>query len=552
VTTALPDVDVVVIGGGATGAGVLRDLAMRGFTATLVERGDFASGTSGRYHGLLHSGARYVESDPISARHCIAENAVLRRIAPGTIEPTGGYFVATPDDPDDYLERFPAACDAAGIEAEPLALDELFRREPLLNRAIRAAYAVPDAALEPWELTHATLAGAREYGATAHRYRPVIGFERDADGAVTAVRTRDVRSGEAFVIGCRAVISAAGAWAGSVATLAGADLHMSPGKGSMLILNRRLTAAVVNRLAPPGDGDILVPVHTVCILGTTDITVEDPDDTRVTREEVDALLADGERLVPGLSAARVLRAYAGARPLYDASAIEADEQHDESREISRAHHVIDHGRRDGVGGLWSIVGGKLTTYRLMARDVVDAVAHSLGNDAPCRTGDEPLPETGRQRPYWLGDRLAAIEASGGGDSDLVCECEIVTHDRLAEAFAERPDSSLDDLRRTTRLGMGPCQGAFCIPRATAFLDDQAAAGRVDAEAPEANATMRAFVAERFHGTQPIAWGDQLTELWLAAGIFRGMLAAADLPGAAPDVASPIAAGATAPRSDATR
>jgi glycerol-3-phosphate dehydrogenase len=256
--------------------------------------------------------------------------------------------------------------------------------------------------------------------------------------------------------------------------------------------------------------------------------------------------------VPGLSAARVLRAYAGSRPLYDASAIEADEQHDESREISRAHHVIDHGRRDGVGGLWSIVGGKLTTYRLMARDVVDAVARSLGNDAPCRTGDEPLPEAGRQRPYWLGDRLAAIEASGGGDSDLVCECEIVTHDRLAEAFAERPDSSLDDLRRTTRLGMGPCQGAFCIPRATAFLDERAAAGRVDAEAPEANATMRDFVAERFHGTQPIAWGDQLTELWLAAGIYRGTLAAADLPRAAPDAAAPTAAGATAPRSDATR
>ena len=110
---ARAEVDVVVIGGGATGAGVLRDLAMRGLRATLVERGDFASGTSGRYHGLLHSGARYVESDPISARHCIEENAVLRRIAPGTIEPTGGYFVATPSDPDDYLERFPAACAVA-------------------------------------------------------------------------------------------------------------------------------------------------------------------------------------------------------------------------------------------------------------------------------------------------------------------------------------------------------------------------------------------------------------------------------------------------------
>lgn len=523
------EVDVVVIGGGATGAGALRDLAMRGMRATLVERGDFASGTSGRYHGLLHSGARYVESDPVSARHCIAENEVLRRIAPGAVEPTGGYFVATPDDPDDYLERFPAACAGSGIEAEPVDLDELFRAEPLLSRKIRAAYRVPDAALEPWELVDATLASAREHGASAHRYRAVIGFERDAEGAVRAVRTRNVRTDEEETIACRAVISAAGAWAGQIAALAGARLTMSPGKGSMLIFNRRFTSAVVNRLAPPGDGDILVPVHTVCILGTTDITGEDPDDAVVTDEEIAALLVDGERLVPGISGARVLRAYAGSRPLYDADELSGAPAHDESREISRAHHVIDHGAREGVGGLWSIVGGKLTTYRLMARDVVDAVAAALDNDAPCRTADEPLPEPAGHHPYWLGDRLAAVERDGGGDADLVCECELVTRDRLAEAMDRRADSSLDDLRRTTRLGMGPCQGAFCMPRAAAMLDARHAAGRLDPGAPAANVALRDFATERLRGTRPIAWGDQLTELFLTAGIFRGTLAADALP-----------------------
>ncbi|MDQ4035567.1 MAG: anaerobic glycerol-3-phosphate dehydrogenase subunit GlpA [Chloroflexota bacterium] len=513
------EVDVVVIGGGATGAGVLRDLAMRGLRSLLVERGDFASGTSGRYHGLLHSGARYVESDPISARHCVEENAVLRRIAPATIEATGGYFVATPDDPEDYLGRFPAACAAAGIEAEPVPLSDLFRAEPLLSREIRAAYRVPDASLEPWELVDANLASAREHGAEARRYTAVIGFERSADGRVTAVRVRDERSGDEFSVACGAVVSAAGAWAGKVAALAGAELSMSPGKGSMLILNRRMTSAVVNRLAPPGDGDILVPVHTVCILGTTDITVPDPDDAQVTRDEVDRLLRDGERLVPGLSGARVLRAYAGSRPLYDPADL-GEPRHDASREISRAHHVIDHGRRDGVGGMFSIVGGKLTTYRLMARDVVDVVAASLGVETPCRTADEPLPSPASGTPYWLGDRLAALEAAGGGNAELVCECELVTEQRLEHALDERGDSSLDDLRRTTRLGMGPCQGAFCMPRAAAVLD----ARRPGA----ANAPLRGFIAERFRGTRSIAWGDQLAELWLTAGIFRGVLAIGEL------------------------
>src|SRR6266550_4662424 len=91
--------DAVVIGGGATGAGVLRDLARRGLRTLLVERSDLGTGTSGRYHGLLHSGGRYVARDPDAARECIAENRILRRIGAFAIEDTGGYFVATPDDP---------------------------------------------------------------------------------------------------------------------------------------------------------------------------------------------------------------------------------------------------------------------------------------------------------------------------------------------------------------------------------------------------------------------------------------------------------------------
>lgn len=505
-----PTFDAVVIGGGATGAGVLRDLAMRGVRGLLVERGDFGSGTSGRYHGLLHSGARYVVSDPGSARDCAAENGVLRRIAPGCLELTGGYFVATSADPEEYLDGFAAACAAAGIAAERVPLGELFAAEPLLNREIRAAYHVPDAAMEPWELIDANLESAREHGAEAWRYQAVVGFARDSDGQISAVELEDRRSGERRSVGCGTVISAAGAWAGQVAALAGVELKMSPGKGSMLIMNRRVTNAVVNRLAPPGDGDILVPVHTVSILGTTDITVEDPDDARVTRDEVAALLADGDRLIPGLSGARVLRAYAGCRPLYE----ESDVSDEPSREISRAHHLIAHGPRDGVANLWSIVGGKLTTYRLMAQQTADAVCASLGVAAGCRTAMEPLPGPAAARPYWLGMRLADIEADGGGDADLVCECELVTRPMLHAALEAQPDASLDDLRRTTRLGMGPCQGAFCTPRAAAMLGDR----------DDGQRALLGFLHERFRGTRPIAWGDQLAELWLETGIYRGSLA----------------------------
>jgi len=110
-----------VIGGGATGAGVAWDAALRGFDVTLVDRADLAEGTSGRFHGLLHSGARYVVTDPVSARECAEETAILKRIASATIEPTGGLFVTTPYDDPAYADGFLAACRDGRLVVVPRA-----------------------------------------------------------------------------------------------------------------------------------------------------------------------------------------------------------------------------------------------------------------------------------------------------------------------------------------------------------------------------------------------------------------------------------------------
>src|SRR4030042_623743 len=109
------ETEILVIGGGSTGSGVLRDLVMRGFKATLVERGDLATGTTGRYHGLLHSGGRYAVKDPHAAKECIEENRILRRIMPHCIEDTGGFFTLTPHDDPSYAESYIQGCHKAGI-----------------------------------------------------------------------------------------------------------------------------------------------------------------------------------------------------------------------------------------------------------------------------------------------------------------------------------------------------------------------------------------------------------------------------------------------------
>jgi glycerol-3-phosphate dehydrogenase len=533
--------DVLVVGGGATGAGILRDLAMRGLRGLLIDKSDLGTGTSGRYHGLLHSGGRYVTRDVSAARECIHENRILRRIAAPAIEDTGGYFVQTRHDPDDYAEAFPAACAAAEVDCEPVDVRELLLLEPSLDPAIRRAFRVPDASLEPWQLIEANLADARARGSAARPYHELIGFERDGR-RLLAAQVADVRAGTVERIPVPFVVSAAGAWAGRVAAMAGAPLTMSPGKGTMLIFNQRMTDACINRLHKPGDGDIMVPVGTVAILGTTETPVEDPDDNEVLAGEVEALLGEGEKLFPDLRRRRLLRAYAGARPLYDPSEASAGSAHDGAREISRSHAVIDHGPRDGIDNFVSIVGGKLTTYRLMAEQTVDRVAAKLGLGVECRTAEEPLPWRGpANRYHWLGQRLAEHEARGGGDADLICECELVTRDGLQALLAERWPCSLDDVRRATRLGMGPCQGGFCTFRAAGMVAERAAADPEAAEAAPAalagpdggiasivDRAFADFLRERHRGTRPVAYGRQLQEWALSTAIQWGTLGVGSL------------------------
>ncbi|HET9345546.1 MAG TPA: anaerobic glycerol-3-phosphate dehydrogenase subunit GlpA [Candidatus Limnocylindrales bacterium] len=538
-------VDALVIGGGATGAGVLRDLARRGLRTLLVEKGDLGTGTSGRYHGLLHSGGRYVVTDPVAAHECIVENRIVRRIAPACVEDTGGFFVATPEDPDDYADGFAAACAAAGIPTDEVSVPSLRGREPALNPGLKRAFRVPDAVVEPWQLIEANVDDARSRGGEAWPYHRVVAMRRSG-GRILQVDVADVRSGSVRFVAPRIVVSAAGAWAGIVAGLAGANLEMSPGKGTMLIFNQRMTDTVINRLKRPGDGDIMVPVHSVAILGTTEEEVDDPDVYGIRRAEVLELLAEGEKLFPGLSRMRLLRAYAGVRPLYreepPASAPDAGAAPEDGRAISRAHVVIDHGPRDGVDNLVSIVGGKLTTYRLMAKQTADAVVRKLGLDAPCTTADDVLPNQGDGRTYWLGHRLAEHEADGGGDADLVCECELVTRRALDRFLDERWPCSLDDVRRGTRLGMGPCQGGFCTFRAAGILAERSAAGEGSVSAAALDGVLTDFLAERYHGVEPIAWGRQLQELWLTTGIYAGVLGLESLPVPAPDAMLPALRG----------
>src|ERR1700754_889605 len=136
--------DVLVIGGGATGAGVAWDAALRGYDVVLVDRADLAEGTSGRFHGLLHSGGRYVVKDRVAAEECIVENALLRELMPDCIEDTGGLFIGLPDDDPGYGDIFLEACRATSMPVEVISPRGTLRREPRVNGKVRGSLAVQD------------------------------------------------------------------------------------------------------------------------------------------------------------------------------------------------------------------------------------------------------------------------------------------------------------------------------------------------------------------------------------------------------------------------
>ena len=519
---------VVVIGGGATGIGALRDLCMRGIPAILLEQGGIAHGTSSRFHGLLHSGARYVVNDNESARECIEENMIVRRIGRQCVEETEGFFALTPQDDPAYVEKFVAGCREAGIDAQEIEVAEALRLEPNLSPEVRRVFRVPDSCVDGFRLVLHNAMSARRHGGRMLTYHEATAITL-RNGRVCGVTAVDRHTGATVEIACQCVINAAGSWAGRIAGMAGLDVALSPDRGTLVVFNHRFTSRVINRLHPSGDGDIFVPHGSITILGTTSASTDRPDDTTPTTEEVLRLLDIGEPLFPQVRQYRILRAFAGTRPLYTPGGAAG-------RKASRNFHIVDHAD-EGLEGMVSIFGGKLTTYRLMAERVVDRVCAKLGHSAVCRTATEALvpdadeatlKRAARFFPMQglnlmadrLGDDLPAVLelAEQQAGNPLICECEMVSLAEIEYVARQPATFSLTDIRLRTRLGMGTCQGAFCSLRTVGALAEHG----VQLELTPTD-NVRRFLQERWGGLRFALWGMQAREMELSRAIYATTL-----------------------------
>jgi len=523
--------DVIIIGGGITGAGTQRDCAMRGLRTLLVERSDIATGATGRNHGLLHSGARYAVNDAESARECIEENMILRRIAAHCIDETDGLFITLPEDDLGYQQTFVEACQSAGINAEIIDPELARRLEPSVNPELIGAVKVPDGSVDPFRLCAANMLDAKLHGGQVRLYTEVTGFIREGD-TVKGIHTRSRQTGEEADYYAPVIVNACGIWGHQIAEMAGVHVGMYPAKGALLIFAHRVNNVVINRCRKPSNADILVPGDTVCIIGTTStrIPFEECNNVAVTPDEVTLLITEGAKLAPSLSSTRILRAYAGVRPLVSA------DNDPTGRNISRGIVCLDHEERDGLKGFVTITGGKLMTYRLMAEMATDTVCRKLGVDKSCETATTPLPGS-EERSYeavaqkiWeapstaqkaaaarMGTSALRIRGNNPYDDALICECEEVSVGEINSAIDRLEVSTLTDLRRRTRIGMGTCQGEFCACRAASLLAK--AHGCVEKE----RADLANFLNERWKGNFPIGWGDTLREAEYTQWVYKHVL-----------------------------
>ena len=445
--------DLLVIGGGINGCGIARDAVLRGLDTVLVERRDIASGTSADSTKLIHGGLRYLEYYEFGlVSESLRERERLLHLAPHLVRPmrftipiyTGGPYPRWKIGAGLALYELMTGLRTRLPRAEMHSTADLKSMVPAIALdGLTGGFSYSDAQVPyPERLCLENALDAESLGAKILTRHEATGFIVD-DRRVAGVVVTDTETGDRREIRARTTINAAGPWVDLVlALIAGRIAGKMGGTRGMHLLMPRRPGGPREALYTPAHSDgrpfFVVPWRDWYWVGTTDIPHSDPDTAVPTVSERDYLLGELDWLLPDLryTADDVIYAQSGVRPL---------PEHDRAKPgaITRRHMVFDHAATDGIEGLFSIIGGKLTTYRQLAEEAVDAVFHSRGIDAPpMGTRDRVLPGAG---PF-LGARRVSPELSAHLASLYGSRAEgVVALAECSPALAEKLDPALPDI-----------------------------------------------------------------------------------------------------------
>jgi len=538
--------DLIVIGGGVNGTGIARDAAMRGIKTLMLEKKDVACGASGASSGMIHGGIRYLRYDRQVSQLASIDSGYIQRIVPHLlyripfIIPLVAKDVAHPSVLERYLaygaEVYFGVYDLyqpykRGKPSVRLTAEEVYRLEPALRRSLTGGMSMDEWGIDAPRLCTLNAQSAQQHGATVLTYTQVQGFVRGPEREIAGVHAFDERTRQSTTYRGKLVINVAGAWAPKVAAMANVSVRIRPGKGVHLSLDRRFSNYGIIANAVDGRQIFIIPHEDTSVIGTTDTDYYgDPDDLRVSQDDVEYLLEGIESVIPSVRQARILRAWAGLRTtLYEYGKLPDD--------LSREHAIYDH-QADGAKNLLTLIGGKLASYRAQSQELTDLVSRRLGNSNDCRTHLEPLPggesfpnTADLARDFGLPEPVVGRMAYRHGANAVkicelaqqhpelrasLCPCEQTCYAEAVYCLREENVAHLTDLRRRCRLGMGPCQGTQCAGPAAALL------ARERGLSPgQAHRELLRFLDSRFQVKRPVMGAESLAQEELNRAIYLG-------------------------------
>ncbi len=493
--------DLIIIGGGINGCGIARDAALRGLKTLLVEKNDFAAGTSGANSQMIHGGARYLLSDLHTTQTSCLDSGYIQRIASHLVFRIPFIFPVFCEAGDslfakklelELLETFFKAYDRYvpfknGKPHTRLSKEEALQIEPGLNKNVIGAVTFDEWGLDSTRLTFLNALSAAEQGAEIKNHTEVLEILKE-ENQVKGVKLRNTFTGAISEARAKIVLNAAGPWASKIAKMAGVELRLRPAKGIHLSFDRQFVNSAILAKAMDGRSIFLMPHRNETILGTTDDDYfGDPDHLEILPDEIEYLLEGIEKVFPAIRQARITRAWAGIRPtLYERNKYEDD--------LTREHEVFDHEVRDGVKGFFSIAGGKLASFRLMSEETTNQICKKLGNTSACRTHQLPLPGSEqtvnvqelaqkfnvplyavRSLAWRHGSRVKEIlelMASNIDHKNIICDCEPVLDAEIRYVIRNQWARTLDDVKRRTRFSLGPCEGGRCLMMGAQILGQE--------------------------------------------------------------------------------
>jgi len=358
--------DIVVIGGGATGTSIFRDLAMRGLRTALIEKKRISEGTTQHSHQNLVGGMRYVIKDPKVARDCAEENRILSKIAPGIIGETGGYFVGFNCD---YVDRALKESRRLGISIQEIDVSDVLKEIPSLNEGIEVACLTADRNINASEFCRLNCRSAIQHDGVLLENTEIHGIDK---GERFEITTDDHRIRSDWIV------NATGPWTNSIAGLLNAEIPLIYSQGT-IVVQETLSPRSIQFFREPSDGDAYIVHGDQAWLGTTSTRIAHPQYAEPEPWAEEYLKDRFSQIMPGVKNRVCLQKFVGIRPLI--GKLETQDQ----RKISRDYEIIE-----PVEGFFSIIGGKLTTARLMAEVLSGYICDRLGTNKACRTATESL------------------------------------------------------------------------------------------------------------------------------------------------------------------